>query len=595
MKQFFLTMGGVFAGLLLFFVVLPFIFIMMIVGAASSSSKPTTAANSVLELDLRDGISDQASSSPFAAFSGSGLSVMKVVDTLAQAEKDDHVKVLLLRLPEGGVTPASADEIRQAIRRFRASGKPVIAHSQGFQPVGTVIDSYMIGASASELWMQNTANFQVTGFSSDEVFLGRAFEKYGVRADFEQRYEYKNAVNQYTQHDFTEPHREAMTAWMTSIYESALGNAAQDRKVTPAALKAAIEAGPYSAQQALSLKLIDRIGQVEEAEAEAKRRAGSNADIIEFNDYASSQGEREGSGKDAIAIVGAEGDIVTGRGGGGGFGGGSSIHSDDTAKAIYDAIKDKDVKAIVFRVSSPGGSPEASEQILAAVRAARAAGKPVVVSMGSYAASGGYWISSEADWIVAQPSTLTGSIGVFGGKFVLAPALARFGVDMKGISVGGDYSDAFSPTEPFTASQRAAFAASMDKTYDEFVQRVSTGRHLPVERVREIARGRVWTGAQGLSLGLVDQLGGVTEAIGKARELAKIPAARSVRFKRYPKAESPWEALSSAFGVSSEAAHALIAIGGVMSDPQAQAVMRTVEADRMRSRGAVVMADQPLN
>jgi protease-4 len=592
MKQFFLTVLGVFAGLILFVIVVPVVLITM--AAASASSKPTTAANSVLELDLRDGITDQASSSPFAAFSGSGLSVMKVVDTLAQAEKDDHIKVLLLRLPEGGVTPASADEIRQAIRRFRASGKPVIAHSQGFQPVGSVIDSYMIGASASELWMQNTANFQVTGFASQTVFLGRAFEKYGVRADFEQRYEYKNAVNEYTQSDYTGPHREAMTAWMTSIYESAVGNAAQDRKIAPAALKAAIEAGPYSAQQALSLKLIDKIGQVEEAEAEAKRRAGSNADIIEFGDYASSQGAREGSGKDAIAIVGAEGDIVTGRGGGGGFGGGSSIHSDDTAKAIYEAIKDKDVKAIVFRVSSPGGSPEASEQILAAVRAARAAGKPVVVSMGSYAASGGYWISSEADWIVAQPSTLTGSIGVFGGKFVLAPALARFGVDMRGISVGGDYSDAFSPTEPFTASQRAAFSASMDKTYDEFVQRVATGRHLPVERVRQIARGRVWTGAQGKELGLVDQLGGVTEAIGKARELAKIPASQSVRYKRYPKAESPWEALSSAFGVSSEAAHALITIGGVMSDPQARAAMRAVEADRMRSQGAVVMADQPL-
>jgi protease-4 len=595
MKQFFLTMGGVFAGLLLFFVILPFIFLTMIIGAASSSSKQTTTANSVLELDLRDGISDQASSSLFAAFSGSGLSVMKVVDTLAQAEKDDHVKVLLLRLPEGGVTPASADEIRQAIRRFRASGKPVIAHSQGFQPVGTVIDSYMIGASASELWMQNTANFQVTGFSSSEVFLGRAFEKYGVRADFEQRYEYKNAVNEYTQSDFTAPHREAMTAWMTSIYTSALANAAADRKLAPAALKATIEAGPYSAQQALSLKLIDKIGQAEEAEAEAKRRAGSNAEIVEFGDYASSKGSRDGSGSDAIAIVGAEGDIVTGRGGGGGFGGGSSIHSDDTAKAIYDAIEDKDVKAIVFRVSSPGGSPEASEQILAAVRAARAAGKPVVVSMGSYAASGGYWISSEADWIVAQPSTLTGSIGVFGGKFVLAPALARFGVDMRGISVGGDYSDAFSPTQPFTASQRAAFAASMDKTYDEFVQRVSTGRRLPVDRVREIARGRVWTGAQAKDLGLVDQLGGVTEAIGKARELARIPAGQSVRFKRYPKAESPWEALSSVFGVSSEAAHALITIGGVMSDPQAEAAMRAIEADRMRSRGAVVMADTPLN
>lgn len=593
MKQFFLTVLGVFAGLFLFLIVVPIVLITVV--AASVSSKPTTTANTVLELDLRDGISDQPSASPFAAFSGSGLSVMKIVDTLAQAEKDEHVKVLLLRLPEGGVTPASADEIRQAIRRFRGSGKVVIAHSQGFQPIGTAISSYMLGASASELWMQNTASFQVTGFSSDTMFLGRAFEKYGVQADFEQRYEYKNAVNQYTQSDYTGPHREAMTAWMTSVYDNAVGSAAQDRKIAPAALKTTIEAGPYSAQQALSLKLIDKIGQVEEAESEAKRRAGANSDIVEFGDYASSQGEREGSGTDAIAIVGAEGDIVTGRGGGGGFGTSSSIHSDDTAKAIYDAIKDKDVKAIVFRVSSPGGSPEASEQILAAVRAARAAGKPVVVSMGSYAASGGYWISSEADWIVAQPSTITGSIGVFGGKFVLAPALARFGVDLKEISVGGEYSDAFSPTQPFTTSQRAAFSASMDKTYEEFVQRVSTGRHLPVERVREIARGRVWTGAQALPLGLVDQLGGVTEAIVKARDLAKIPATQSVRYKRYPEEKSAWEALSSVFGVSSEAAHALVAIGGVMSDPQAEALIRSVETERMRSRGAVVMADQPLD
>lgn len=593
MKQFFLTVLGVFTGLVLFLVVVP---IVLISAAAASASKPTTPANAVLELDLREGLTDQASSNPFAVFSGSGLSVMKIVDTLAQAEKDDHIKVLLVRLPEGGVTPASADEVRQAIRRFRASGKVVIAHSQGFQPVGTVISSYMVGAAASELWMQNTSSFQVSGFSSDEMFLGRAFDKYGVRADFEQRYEYKNAVNTYTQSDFTAPHREAMTAWMTSIYDSALTSIGNDRKTPLAALKATIEAGPYSAQQALSLKLIDKIGQVEEAEADARRRAGDEkADILEFGDYASSQGARVGSGASAIAIVGAEGDIVTGRGGGAGFGGGSSIHSDETAKALYEAIKDKDVKAIVFRVSSPGGSPEASEQILAAVRAARAAGKPVVVSMGAYAASGGYWISSEADWIVAQPSTITGSIGVFGGKFVLSDALARFGVDVRGISVGGQYADAFSATQPFTPAQRAAFSASMDRTYEDFVTRVATGRHLPEARVREIARGRVWTGAQAKPLGLVDQLGGVTEAIAKARELARIPAGQSVRYKRYPEASSPWEALSSVFGVSSEAAHALVAIGGVMADPQVQATLRTVEAERMRSQGAVVMADQPLH
>ena len=491
------------------------------------------------------------------------------------------------------MAPASADELRQAIRRFRASGKPVIAHSQGLTPVGAVMSTYMVGASASELWMQNTASFQATGFSAETIFLGPAFEKYGVQADFEQRYEYKNAVNQYTQGDFTEPHREAMTAWMTSIYDSALANAAQDRKTTPAALKAVIEAGPYSAEQALAAKLVDKIGQPEDAQAEAKRRAGDRAEIVEFGDYASSVGERTGSGRDAIAIVGGEGAIVTGRSGGGSFGGGSSIHSDDTARAIHEAIDDKSVKAIVFRVSSPGGSPEASEQVLAAVRAARAAGKPVVVSMGTYAASGGYWISSEADWIVAQPSTLTGSIGVFGGKFVLTEALGRFGVNLRDLSVGGDYAGAFSPTQRFTPDQRAAFSASMDRIYADFIARVATGRDLPEARVREIARGRVWTGAQAKGLGLVDELGGLTEAIAKARELARIPAEQSVRYKRFPEPQSPWEAISGMFGVQSEAARALVMLGGVMADPQTQAVMRRIEGERMRSQGAVVLADQP--
>jgi protease-4 len=592
MKQFFLTMGGVFAGLLVFFVLVPFVLISLAIGSASS--KEPTPANTVLELDLREGLTDQSPTNPFAVFGGSGLSTMKVVDTLAQAGEDSRVKVLLIRLPEAGMTPAAADEVRQAIRRFRRAGKVVIAHSQGFQPVGATVSSYMVGASASELWMQNTASFQLAGFSADSIFLGRAFDKYGVTPQFEQRYEYKNAVNEYTASDFTPAHREAMTAWMTSIYDNALANAAQDRRLTLPSLKAVIEAGPYSADQARQRRLIDRIGQVEEAEAEARRRAGRGAEIMEFDDYAATHDERAGSGASAIAIVGGEGAIMTGRGGGADpFGSGSSIRSDDTAEAIYDAINDKAVKAIVFRVSSPGGSPEASEQILAAVRAARAAGKPVVVSMGDYAASGGYWISSEASWIVAQPSTLTGSIGVFGGKFVLADALGRFGVDMRNLSIGGEYADAFSPSQSFTPAQRAAFAAQIDRTYEEFIARVAAGRRLPPARVREIARGRVWTGAQAHRIGLVDQLGGLEEAILKAKQLARIPADQSVRFKRYPTPESPWEALSSAFGVSGEAARVLVGIGGVMNDPQAEAAVRRIQTERARASGASVLADQP--
>lgn len=594
MKQFFLTMLGVFAGLFLFVVVLPVVLVMAAV--ASAGSKPATPAQTVVQLDLRDGLSDQPSTNPFSAFGGSGLSVVEVVDGLAQAERDRNVKALVLRLPEAGMTPAAADEVRQAIHRFRASGKPVIAHSQGFMPVGTVVSSYMVGAAADELWMQPVASFQASGFSADEIFLGRALQRYGVNAQFEQRYEYKNAVNQFSQSDFTPAHRESMLAWMTSIYDGAVGAAARDRKLEAAALRQVLEAGPYTAEEALQARLIDKVGHVEAAQAEARRRAGSSAEMVDFRRYASSQGRRSGSGGDAIAIVSAEGAIVTGTSSGADpFASGSTIRSDDTAKAIHDAIEDRSVKAIVFRVSSPGGSPEASEQILAAVRAAKAAGKPVVVSMGAYAASGGYWISSQASSIVAQPSTLTGSIGVYGGKFVLTDALARFGVDMRGLSVGGDYADALSPSQPFDQGQRAAFAASMDRIYAAFVARVAEGRDLAPARVQEIARGRVWTGAQALELGLVDELGGLTEAIAAARRLAEIPEGASVRFKRFPAAKSPWEALSDAFGVQAEAAQALVRIGAVIGSPEAQAAIRRVQTERLRGQGGLVLADRPLD
>jgi len=596
MKQFFLTMLGVFAGLVTFFIILPVIGLILL-AAAAGSAKPTTPANAVLELDLREGLTDQMPTNPFAMF-GSGTSVMQIVDTLAQAETDSNIKVLLVRAPEAGMTPAYADEIRQAIQRFRKSGKTVIAHSQGFMPMGAVVSSYMVASSADELWMQNTSSFQATGLAAESMFLGRALQRYGVTADFEQRYEYKNAVNEFTQSDYTPAHREAMLAWMNSLHETALATIAADRDMTPQALKAAIEAGPYTSERAVELKLVDRLGQVEEAEAAAREKAGKDAKIVKFGEYASMKGMRSASGSNAkstIAIVGGEGAIMTGRSGTASpFGSSAEIRSDDLARSIYQAVDDKDVKAIVFRVSSPGGSPDASEQVLAALRAAKAAGKPVVISMGSYAASGGYWISSEADWIVAQPSTLTGSIGVYGGKIAFADALARFGIDTRGLSVGGEFADAYNTRQGFDASQRTAVSASMDLIYEQFVQRVAAGRKLPVDRVREIARGRVWTGAQAHELGLVDELGGITEAIAKARQLAEIPSAEHVKYKRFPAAQSPWEALAMAFGTSGQAAQALIRIGGVLGDPAAEAVIDRVQTQRLRAEGHVLLTEQPV-
>ncbi len=596
MKQFFLTMAGVFAGLLVFFVVVPFLLIMSIV--ASAQPKDTTPSVAVLQLDLRDGLTDQDPQNPFAMFGGSGMSVISVIEALKHAQTDDKVKGVFVRLPEGGMAPAAADELRQAFLRFRQAGKPIWAHSQGLYPSGVVSSTYMLGAAADQLWMQPDSAFQATGFAVEDMFFKRLFDKYGVKAEFEQRREYKNAVNPYLFDNYTAAHKESELSWMTSIYRTAVLTAAIDRKKEPIAFARVFEAGPYSAQEAKAKGLIDGVGQVRDTSEALLARAGKKAKLVDFYDYMTNV-RREAKAasalgsKPAIAVIGAEGPIMTGTSGGGNpFGGDETVWSDDVAKSFYKAIEDKDVKAIVFRVSSPGGSDTASEQILAAVRAAKKAGKPVVVSMGTYAASGGYWISSDASAIVAQPTTLTGSIGVYGGKFVLGDALGRFGVDVRQTAVGGEYASAFGTGETFNPAQRAAFAGWMDRIYEGFVTRVSEGRKIPADRVREIAKGRVWTGVQARQLKLVDQIGGYYDAIDRAKALANLKG--EVRIKHIGGGSSPFEAFEKMFGISSTSLRTVAAAGWVLGDPRAEAILDEMATARLRERGATVLAPTPI-
>jgi protease-4 len=459
-----------------------------------------------------------------------------------------------------------------------------------------VTSTYMLGAASSEFWMQPDSSFQAVGVASESMFFKRFFDKYGVKADYEQRYEYKNAVNPYLYSDYTPAHRESSLSWMGSVYRTALTHAAADRMKDPVALVKALEAGPYSAQEAQAKGLIDRVGQVHEVQTIALSRAGKGAKLLDFSDYASrSKIAATAKTGPTIAVIGAEGPIMTGTGGNASpFSGDSTVYSDDVAKALYDAAADKDVKAVVFRVSSPGGSDTASEQILAGVKAVKASGKPVVVSMGTYAASGGYWISSAASSIIAEPTTLTGSIGVYGGKFALGDALSRFGVDTRQVHVGGDYAGAFGSGEGFTPDQRAKFAGWMDRIYDGFIVRVAEGRKLPQERVREIAKGRVWTGEQALKLGLVDELGGFYHAVDKAKALANIKG--EVKLKTMNGSPSPFEALERALGVSSTSMRTLAASAWLLGDPRSQAIMDEMATARLRAApgGASVLADTPV-
>ncbi|WP_374571501.1 signal peptide peptidase SppA [Phenylobacterium sp.] len=591
MKQFFITMAGVFAGLVLFLVGVPFLLVVMAAGAARP---PTTPAQTVLTLDLREAMTDQDPQNPLAALGRRNLSVMSVIETLRRAERDGHVKGLLVRLPEGGIEPAAADELRLAFKRFRAAGKPIYAHSQGLYPSGAVVSTYMLGAAADELWMQPAASFQVTGMANEDIFFKRLFDKYGVKADYQQRYEYKNAVNPYLYDDYTPAHREAELSWMGSIYTSATAEAAADRKVAAADLRRKLEAGPYLADGALNQGLVDKLGQVKDAEQAILKKTGGEQ-TVDFEDYMRARRGRsaDGASGPAVAVVEAEGPIVTGHDGTANpFSGGPTIYSDDLSEAIYDAAADDDVKAIVLRVNSPGGSDTASEQILAAIRTAKAAKKPVVVSMGTYAASGGYWISSEASAIVAEPTTLTGSIGVFGGKFVLGPALAKVGVDVRELGVGGDYAEAFGMGQEFNQAQRAAFSNWMDQIYANFVERVAQGRNLTPERVREIAKGHVWTGVQARELGLVDEIGGFYQAVDKAKALAGLTG--QVRLKRMTPQSSAIEALEQVLGVSATSARTLAAAAWILGDPRASAIVDEVADARLRDGGAMVLAPRPI-
>ena len=585
MKQFMITLTAAIVALIIVLVGLPIALISVL-----AASKPHTTGDVVVSLDLRSKLSDQSQSAPFDFFTGKNLSTMEIVQTLHRAADDTHVKAVFIRLPEGGMSPSAAEEIRDAIIYVRRASKPVIAHSQGMYPDTMVVSTYMLGSAASELWMQPRSSFQVTGITTSTMFMKRAFDKYGVTAQYEQRYEFKNAVNPYLYDDYTPAHREATLSWMGSIYQSMLNNIAHDRRMDVAKLQQTLEAGPYGAEQALDLGLVTHLGQVHDAQAAAMKRGDDNTQVVDLQDYEKTlYPDARG---DVIAVIDGEGAIMTGKGSGG-IGSQPTMMSDDISNAFYMVAKDPKVRAVVFRVSSPGGSDTASEQIAMAMQAAKEAGKPVVVSMGEYAASGGYWISSGASSIVADPSTLTGSIGVFGGKFAYGDALSKFGIDIRDITVGSDYSAAFSQEKGFTPEQRAALSSWIDQIYNGFIVHVASGRNIPEDQVREIAKGRVWTGEQAVGLHLVDKTGGFYDAVDEAKRLAKIDASADVQLVPYGEKGGKLGSFGSSVQMAFAGMKTLSFLGWAMNDPKAEAAMNAVADERLREEGATVMAPKP--
>jgi protease-4 len=528
--------------------------------------------NMVLALDLRHRIAD--SSNVNFALGNQPVTVMDIVLGLDAAERDRRVKGVSLRIGSANLSIADAEEIGTAIKKFRKSGKFVIAHSQGFDATG--LGDYLTAAAADQIWMQPKSPFTAAGEGGAQVFLRGLLDKIQADPQIVKRSDYKSAADQFMEKNMTPPDREQLTRLMQSWYDEATAGAADDRHLGRDRIVSAFEASPQFTENARSAGLIDRIGYDDDAQNAALARAGNGAKLVTMSDYV--KVAKEGSSFSVgprIALIQAAGDIQEGSAGGGLFGGNAVIAGDDLSKAIRAAAGDKDVRAIVLRVDSPGGSVSASDQILDAVKKAQAAGKPVVVSMGGVAASGGYYISLSANRIVAEPGTITGSIGVLTGKVSIDRSLALAGVGSASVGVGRNalYDSEF---QPYTPDQLAALNREVDAIYADFTAKVAKGRKLPLAQVQDIAKGRVWSGADGKAHGLVDELGGLWTATDAAKKLAGIAPSERISFRFYPRQKGFFELLSDLFGNSEAGAHAVQGFVTLMNAAPVRAVVGAV-------------------
>jgi protease-4 len=499
--------------------------VLVIVSLARGDGLP---GNMVLALDLREPIDDSAAS-PTSILTPKRATVMDVVLGLDTAGRDARVKGVVMRLGNGALSTAEAQEIGAAIQRFHAKGKFVIAQATAF--FGAGLGDYLTASTANEIWMQPKSPFSPSGAGGGELFLRGVFDKIHAEPQIAKRAEYKSAADTFMEKQMSPADREQLTQLMNSVYDGAVGQMADNRHIARADVVAALQASPQFAEEAKSRKLVDRVGYDDEARAAAIARAGTGAKSIKFTDYVKNVMPKLGAAN--IAIVEAAGEIRDGTAKNSWLTASSGIASDDLSAAIDQAARDKNIKAIVFRVDSPGGSVTASDQILHAVKKAQKTGKPVVVSMGGVAASGGYYISLSANKIVAEPGTITGSIGVLTGKVSFGKTLELVGAKVETVAVGKN-TLMDSPLEPFTPDQWANLNHQADAIYDDFTEKVAAGRKLPLAKVREVARGRVWSGTDANARGLVDQLGGFWTAAQTAAGLASVPAG-SMTFTVYPR------------------------------------------------------------
>lgn len=548
-----------------------------------------------------------------------------VVSALDLAAKDKRVKGFTAKIEDINFSIAQMQELRDAVLRFRKSGKFAYIYSDSIGGFSSGMADYYLASAFDQIWVQPVGVVALGGIASETPFVKGVLDRVGVSAQFAHRGKYKAAPESLTETGMTAPHREMMQSIVSDLSNQMLDGIADARGIDRAALAALADGGLYSDEEALKQKLIDRIGYYDEMLASIggdDMAPPENTAAAETGDAqnpaeekaaetmsAAEKGKPESIGllgysfvnetqsvdrgvsgfvfklmrkeapptahpdKSKIGLIFASGEIIPFRPRAQAGLSGASMEANKVVEAFADAAQDPDVAAIVFRIDTPGGSPSAAESIRRAIIKAQEKGKPVIISMSSYAASGGYWLAAPADKIVAQPGTLTGSIGVFGGKFVLAGLWDKIGMNWETVSAG-ENAGMWSSNRPFTAAELAKFDAMLGHVYDAFVARVAEGRDMTLAEAEAVAQGRVYTGRQAKEVGLVDELGGLDRAVDVAREIAKLPADMDVPLKRFPPRKSTLEMFIS------------LATEGALFNPDIQINAKDIAAALQQSAAA---------
>ena len=488
--------------------------------------------NTIVEIDLERQVVEYVPDDPAAqAVLARDLTLVEIVDAIEKARTDDQVSGLFVRVGNETVGPGTAEELRAAVESFREAGKPAVLFSETFGEVGPGRTSYHLATAFDEIYMQPSGDLGLVGLSTQSFFLQNALEAWGIEAEYDHRHEYKSAKYLFTEGDYTDPHREADARVMESTYDEIVQGIADGRGLAVEEVEALIEAGPYYGQEAVDAGLVDDLRYRDEVFAQMREDLGEDAELLYLSQYRERAGSAFDDG-DEVALIYGTGQVMRGESGFNPLMMGASMGAETVTRAFRTAVDDE-VAAIIFRIDSPGGSYVASDAIWREVQRARDADIPVVATMGDVAGSGGYFVAMGADQIVAQPSTVTGSIGVVGGKFLTDEFWDELGINWSELTTT-ESATMWSSREGFTDHTGERFQTWLDRVYDDFTAKAAEGRDMSQDELDELARGRIWSGRDAQELDLIDELGGFHTAIDLARDAAGIDEDEPINLRQYP-------------------------------------------------------------